>query len=200
MTSSTSCAAQARLRRSRGDCTSTPASFRTLRVRERETVEALRRRSMARAHPELDAPWVTPHVARRTFVTDAIERGWLYERTAAAAGQSDPGTSRRIYREPRPDVIDLGWRRCSGPHGAGRALSRELACVPAMSLAREELVLTITTDLEPWAEHCTGFAEAVRGMKKVGNPACRQSTHLARWAVAHPLVCSDSQCPRRRMR
>jgi integrase len=120
----------------RQDEPKTSASFRTLRVRDRETIAMLRRRSGDRAHPELvfpgdkggvlsphtvqahwrkaragtelDAPWVTPHVARRTFVTDAIERGWSYERTAAAAGHSDPGTSRRIYREQRPDVIDLG--------------------------------------------------------------------------------------------
>jgi len=120
----------------RQDEPKTSASFRTLRVRDRETVEMLRRRFEDRAHPdlvfpgdkggvlsphtvqahwrkaragtELDAPWVTPHVARRTFVTEAIERGWSYERTAAAAGHSDPGTSRRIYREQRPDVIDLG--------------------------------------------------------------------------------------------
>lgn len=120
----------------RQDEPKTSASFRTLRVRDRETVAMLRRRSFDRSHPEfvfpgdkggvlsphtvqahwrkaragteLDAPWVTPHVARRTFVTDAIERGWSYERTAAAAGHSDPGTSRRIYREQRPDVIDLG--------------------------------------------------------------------------------------------
>lgn len=113
----------------------TTSSNRSLRVKSPAVVQMLRRRRADQTHDELvfpgdrggilsphtvqarwrkaraalgvDASWITPHVARRTLVTARAEQGWSFEEIARAVGHSDPGTSRRIYTEYRPSIIDL---------------------------------------------------------------------------------------------